>query len=278
MNIDFIIHRNGEWIMLMLGESIFSLLIAFVGKEGNAFYTVFYCGIVTVIFLQLLHFQSQPHEADSHASRRSKNAGILWSWCQHIYSLALVLLGAAFTFFLTLSDDMLYHDGRRRNLAGSAPALTGEEMKSAAHLFCGSLAVVFFSLEIMSLLHLGFRESRDRCDLEGGKNYAGIVLVAFKVGVVVFTATLSQWETNPETLTIIALCIVVFQLGMRKVCSKFLSHHYARETAAHTPAATTKPPRSTDEDPLSDNATGEAEWPNVTHARAEPADDAELLP
>ena len=265
--------------MLMLGESIFSLLIVYVGKEGDSFYTVFYCGILTVIFLQLLHFQSQPHEADSHASRRSKNAGILWSWCQHIYSLALVLLGAAFTFFLTFSDDMLYYDGRRRNLAGSASVLTGEEIETAAHLFCGSLAVVFFSLEIMSFLHLGFRESRDRCDLEGGKNYAGILLVAFKVGVVVFTATLSQWETNPETLTIIALCTVISQLGMRRLCSTFLSHHGTHcDTAAHQSSTTAQPYQTTDETPLSDSATGEAEWPNVTHARAESADDAEVLP
>jgi hypothetical protein len=278
MNIDFLIHRNGEWIMLMLGESIFSLLIVYVGKEGDSFYTVFYCGILTVISLQLLHFQSQPHDADSHAARRSKNAGVLWSWWQLIYSLALVWLGAAFTFFLTFSDELLYYDGRRRNLAGSTPASTDELIESAAHLFCGSFAVIFFSLEFMSFLHLGFRESRDRCDVEGGKNYAGILLVALKVGVVVFTATLSQWETNPETLTIIALCTVVFQLGMRRLSSMFLSHHGTHDTVTHQPSATAQPHQTTDEAPLSDSATGEAEWPNVTHARAESADDAELLP
>jgi hypothetical protein len=27
MNIDFTLHRNGEWTMLMLGESVFSILI-----------------------------------------------------------------------------------------------------------------------------------------------------------------------------------------------------------------------------------------------------------
>ena len=45
MNIDFAIHRNGEWIMLMLGESIFSLLIVEVPADSNDYYTTFFCGV-----------------------------------------------------------------------------------------------------------------------------------------------------------------------------------------------------------------------------------------
>jgi len=259
--------------MLMLGESVFSLLIVDVSNEGNSFYTVFYCGILTVIFLQLLHFQSQPHDADSHALRRSKNAGIVWNWFQFVYSFALVMLGAAFTFFLVLSDDGgEYPEERRRRLAGSASSFTGDEVEKAGDLFCGSLAIIFCSLEAMSFLHLGFNESQERCVLRGGKNYTGILLLALKVGVIVFTGTLSQWKTEPKTLSIIGLCTVVFQLVMRKLGSKFLSHSHTHAACKKDSATAEKPPAAK-VDPLSDSATGEAQWPNVTHARADSAAD-----
>lgn len=276
VNIDFVIHRNGEWTMLMLGESVFSLLIVDVSNEGNSFYTVFYCGILTVIFLQLLHFQSQPHDADSHAMRRSKNAGVVWNWFQYVYSFALVMLGAAFTFFLVLSDDVEYYGERRRRLAGTASPFTEEEVGKAADLFCGSLAIIFCSLEAMSFLHVGFNESQERCVLQGGKNYTGILLLAIKVGVILFTGTLSQWKTEPKTLSIVGLCTVAFQLVMRKLGSKFLSHSYTHG-ACQKDGFTAEKPIAAKDEPLSDRATGEAEWPNVTHARADSA-AAEIRP
>ena len=89
------IHRSGEWMMLMLGESIFSLLIVDVKDKGVDFYLVFYFSLLTVILLQLLHFQSEPHQADIHAARRNKNAGMIWASIQYVYSLSLVTMGAS---------------------------------------------------------------------------------------------------------------------------------------------------------------------------------------
>ena len=87
-------------MMLMLGESIFSLLIVDVQDKGLDFYLVFYFSLLTVILLQLLHFQSQPHEAELHAVRRDKNRGMLWALLHNVYSLSLVIMGASFTSFL----------------------------------------------------------------------------------------------------------------------------------------------------------------------------------
>ena len=89
MNINFCIHRYGEWTMLMLGESIMSLLIVDVPKEDGDYFATFYCGLLTVILLQVLHFRSQPHLADQHATRRDKTAGVWWNVFQYIYSMAL---------------------------------------------------------------------------------------------------------------------------------------------------------------------------------------------
>lgn len=263
INIDFVIHRNGEWIMLMLGESIFSLLIVDVVHEGRDFFTAFYFCLLTVIFLQILHFQSQPHNADMHAMRRSKNAGILWNMLQHVYSLALVVLGAAFTFFLLFSEE----EGRRR-LGERSLAVSNaleSDVQAAAHLFGGTLAVIFFSLDVMTLLHLGKEQCQKR--LKGRKNFKGMAVVAIRIGLIVFTATLSQWLTEPTDLAVVGLFCVLAQLSMRKFGSMYLSHKQIRAVAG--------PGGEKQVVIASDDETGDAQWPNVTHARAEEGEDAQ---
>lgn len=46
--------------------------------EQEEYYTTFFCGILTVIALQYLHYRSQPHDPSLHAMRRNKDAGIWW--------------------------------------------------------------------------------------------------------------------------------------------------------------------------------------------------------
>lgn len=84
-------HSNVR-IMLMLGESVFSLLIV-APLEDPDYYTSFFCSLLTVILLQYLHFKSQPEAADHHAMRRSKNAVCYgrsfkkythWRWCRWV--------------------------------------------------------------------------------------------------------------------------------------------------------------------------------------------------
>ena len=62
----------------MLGESILSLLIVEVTGQKEC-YVTFYCGILSVVLLQYMHFRSQPHDPDHHAMRRTKEAGFLFS-------------------------------------------------------------------------------------------------------------------------------------------------------------------------------------------------------
>lgn len=101
LNVGFTIHRHSEWIMLCLGESIFSLLIVDVPDENNDFFAAFYCSVLSVVFLHVLHFRSQPLHEDHHALRRNKDAGYLYFMLSHVYSYSLVTLGAAYTFILT---------------------------------------------------------------------------------------------------------------------------------------------------------------------------------
>ena len=60
-NIDFCIHRYGEWVML--GESILSLLIVETTESKDYYMTVSLC-ILIVIVLQAFKFESEPSHAD----------------------------------------------------------------------------------------------------------------------------------------------------------------------------------------------------------------------
>jgi hypothetical protein len=256
MNVDFALHRNGEWIMLMLGECVFNLLVVAVPYETSEYYATFYVSVLTVILLQYLHSMSQPNSADFHALRRHKNAGIGWHALQHVYSFSLVSFGAAFTFFLT---SFAYDYGGRL----LADYETDSYQTQAANLFGGSLAIIFFCLDIMILLHLGVEESRNRCVCKHTKqkNLKGIFLVIFRILLLAFTATLGLWQTEPENLSIIGLALILVQLFLRRLGGRYLSHEHAIEletkyTAEHNV-------------PMSDADAGDADWPNVTHARAE---------
>lgn len=60
---DYVIHRYGEWVLLMIGEGILSLLIV-VPAETPDYYIITTFGVLTVIFVQILKFESEPSHAE----------------------------------------------------------------------------------------------------------------------------------------------------------------------------------------------------------------------
>ena len=65
-NIDYLIHRYGEFIMLMIGEGVLSLLIIET-VETREYYTVFAMGWLTMIFIHVLKTESEPTDTSKHA-------------------------------------------------------------------------------------------------------------------------------------------------------------------------------------------------------------------
>ena len=65
-NIDYLIHRYGEFVMLMIGEGVLSLLIVHT-VETREYDVVVFCGIVTIIFLFVLKTESEPSDPSTHA-------------------------------------------------------------------------------------------------------------------------------------------------------------------------------------------------------------------
>eukprot|EP00551_Chaetoceros_affinis_P003707 CAMPEP_0203649562 /NCGR_PEP_ID=MMETSP0088-20131115/22175_1 /ASSEMBLY_ACC=CAM_ASM_001087 /TAXON_ID=426623 /ORGANISM="Chaetoceros affinis, Strain CCMP159" /LENGTH=139 /DNA_ID=CAMNT_0050508013 /DNA_START=1 /DNA_END=417 /DNA_ORIENTATION=+ len=87
--------------MLMLGESVLSLLIVEISDDVPEFYVTFFVGVVSVILLQYLYFKSQPHDPDEHALNRSRFSAWAFAWLIEFYSIALILVGVSYKMLLT---------------------------------------------------------------------------------------------------------------------------------------------------------------------------------
>jgi hypothetical protein len=208
--------------MLMLGESIFSLLVEEI-SESEGYYSTFYCGLVTVIFLQYIHFTSQPMVAERHAMVDSKNRALVLQAILIFYSASLVGLGAGLTLFLRTF--VMEGKGERRRwlefesegrwLAGGESAFPADELKqSAARVFSVSLGLVLFCVEIMSFLHGGFAKALKMLRNKSAKiQFAIVALVVIRFALVIFVATLCQWNTDPEVLSGIGLaCVLLYSV------------------------------------------------------------------
>ena len=69
-NVDYVIHRYGELTMLVIGEGILSLLIS-PTVEGRSYlgeyYAVLIMGILTMILIQVVNFETLPSDSCHHA-------------------------------------------------------------------------------------------------------------------------------------------------------------------------------------------------------------------
>lgn len=135
MNIEFSLHRYGEWIMLMVGESMLSLVVGAPLVDTPSFYAVFSCGFFSAAALQFLHYSTQPFEAGAHAMRRDAKAGLLWGQSLAYYSAALIAFGVALKVLLK------YHDKPLK--------------QKYSWLACGSLALSYLLMQWMKALHGG---------------------------------------------------------------------------------------------------------------------------
>jgi hypothetical protein len=264
--------------MLMLGESILSLLIVDI-SGGSDYYGTFYTGILSVVLLQYLHFRSQPHHADEHAMRRKKEAGVAFSILMEIYSAALVLLGVSYKMFLFeyVYEDAGSHrtliqedEGAHRMLfdvprglaGGGSTALeydTAGRRQRIANLFCGCLAVVWFCTDVMLIVHKGIKASVGRCKCEHTHKtkLLAVVLILLRVGLIAFIATLSLNVTDPLLLPVIGLCCIFAQLVLRAISNVvFPDDRVHSEVDDHGKHVIVED----DED--------ENKWPNTTQAQA----------
>lgn len=242
LNIGFFIHRFGEWILLMLGESVLSLLI--VPTKRGDYYIAFFCGILSISILEVLYFQAQPHDAEGHAMRRSRWGGIIYMTFGQLYSAALIVLGTSYKMILfeyVWEDDGAGDDDARRRLlrevgytpdeiladpsvhrflAAAGPPIddTGVRRQNVAHFFCISMATVWLCLDVISLAHRGVRFNLRRCErrrTNGGQKFLSIGMALARAALIVVFGTMSLYCTGPTTLAFVGLIGIVVQAGLR---------------------------------------------------------------
>lgn len=168
--------------MLMLGESILSLLIVNDITEHKTYrskyYSAFYAGVLSTILLALLFYKSQPDIPDHHATRRTRNSGFLYAWIIQLYSAALIIVGVSYKMILTEYTDEYAAKSQKEETTSSTPyhvrILVAEEdssyymTKEEKHskivgIFGLGLGFSFIFLNIMLILHNGFTSFHDRC-------------------------------------------------------------------------------------------------------------------
>lgn len=251
MNIDYVIHRYGEWTMLVLGESVLSLLIVDVPMEKD-YFLIFTFGVLTVIMLQLLDFQSQAHDPNDHAMRRHKNAGYLFNVVMSMYSAALLAVGASYKILLHSLEDIDEDKGRRLfsfpypfddqqhrwlaeiDLACGPNSI--ERKQNVAHLFSVAMSVVFFSLDALILTHVGLKKGVDKCKVEENLcdqtvatkwryNFKGLVFVVLpRIAITAVIVTLSQYVVDPGILALVGFGAVFCQIADRYIGDIFFNH------------------------------------------------------
>jgi hypothetical protein len=102
VNIEYSIHRYGEWTMLMLGEGVLQLIVVPV-KPTATFYVTFALGYILMALLQLLHYATGPNHPDGHCMRRSARRVFFWVILESFYSASLVCVGVGLKLVLKYS-------------------------------------------------------------------------------------------------------------------------------------------------------------------------------
>jgi hypothetical protein len=211
-NIDFQIHRYGEFTMLVLGESVLSLLIVDT-TESKMYYFIACIGILNVIVIQAMKFDSEPSHADDHCLWRGVKASYWYSLLIQVLSMGLIGFGVSYKTMLSsvYENHVEFEDedtSRRssRSLAAAAPVT----FRSIAALFCGCLCVVLISIELLSTSHKGFMETYKFLFRHDGSglwklHWRRVVVSLTKLSLLIFTATVPRWIVDDSLEALVGI-------------------------------------------------------------------------
>ena len=222
LNVHFCMHRYGEWFMLMFGESIMSLVIVEGNNESFHHSIKFYSGVLSVIFMAHLHFQSQPHHNEDHALTRSRHSNYLYTVLVPIYSMALISTGICYKMFLY--DYKMSRSGAEGNYGRTLrDSDYGREYNSSdyaekkrqftADLFSGSITIVLICTDIMILLHQGIHAVWNQTRAIPRARLALIVIS--KYCLIFVLAVMSAFQNDPHFMATFGLGAIFFQQVLR---------------------------------------------------------------
>merc|ERR1712048_525378 len=116
MNIDYQIHRFGEFTMLFFGEAVLSLLIidhnATLSEYSNSnsiyYHGIAMVGVVNTIILQWYKYETEPHYAENHCLLRGNKYLLFYTWFTML--LCICLVACAISFKLELKEAVKHAD------------------------------------------------------------------------------------------------------------------------------------------------------------------------
>jgi hypothetical protein len=178
--------------------------------------------------------------------RRSVFSGISYYILMFAYASALIILGTCYKMFMyefeyednynpeesssshgrrMLFQALLFAPQQRSLAGGTSAALrfsTEERQQRIADFFSGSLAVVWLCLDLMILAHRGLQDNLARSRESNSLCFGAFVMVFFRVGLILFAATLSQYMSDPTTLSFLGMAGIIGQLLLRAGGTVFL--------------------------------------------------------
>ena len=121
LHIGFVTHRVGELMMLMLGESVLSLVVTkipaasetdtaatstpFYNMGITMFHAALVAGFLTSVSCMWLQYSSSTFHAREHVLRRSGRGGVVWMNVVWLHAFVLVVVGVALRMMLTVGGD-----------------------------------------------------------------------------------------------------------------------------------------------------------------------------
>jgi hypothetical protein len=206
--------------MLVLGESVLSLLIVDTPDDAYDYFVTFVLGILSIVLLQYLHFRSHPRDPDQHAMRRHIKSGVMYSSLLEIYSTSLIVLGASYKMLLY---EYVYAEksiSEGATTSGSLRFDATDRKQRVTYFFSASMAAVFVCLDGIILCHQGFQPRAERCRETRSLQVIGLSLVLSRLVLVVFVATMGLYVTQPRAVAGIGLGSIIIQILIREVDSR----------------------------------------------------------
>jgi hypothetical protein len=146
LHVDHVVHREGEFCMLVLGEGVLSIVLLQTMQYPN---TSLMIGSMVPAYLimasiQVLHYSSQTWFAEAHALLRSRIRGQMWLKMQPIEAGLIVCVGVGVKVILKLGEKA-----------------SEEQYWSAQWFLVTSLCCLFLMLQVLQVMHNGVVEELD---------------------------------------------------------------------------------------------------------------------
>jgi hypothetical protein len=231
IHVEYLVHRYGEWSMLLLGEGVFSLILVGLSMEPKARrllgdaapedraarrtaaaggfdegirYLSFIASYLSLAALRILFYSSQPFKAQGHATAQSQKRGFLWLQMQPMISALLVCTGVGL-------KKLVFYD----SLVGVDP-----KYDQYAWFFCCSIGILLIMIWGTSLLHSGWHAEFDELPLY--LRSVKLTTYVLKFALSAFLILVPLFKVPAYAYALLAVGIIALQIAINDLYARLL--------------------------------------------------------